>query len=59
MSNELYRLVIFCTFVMIILINDMYDAGCGYSKPLLIPGGRAFIWPGIQQLQRYNLSRII
>lgn len=24
-------------------------------KPLLVPGGRAFVWPSIQQVQRYVL----
>jgi len=27
-------------------------AGCCYSKPLLVPGGRAFVWPTIQCVQR-------
>lgn len=26
--------------------------GCCYSKPLLVPGGRVFIWPCVQQLNR-------
>ena len=27
--------------------------GCCHRKPLLVPGGRAFVWPGIQHVQRY------
>jgi len=27
-------------------------SGCCYSKPLLVPGGRAFVWPTIQCVQR-------
>ena len=27
--------------------------GCCHTKPLLVPGGRAFVWPGIQYIQRY------
>ncbi|XKL66249.1 hypothetical protein PGB90_009669 [Kerria lacca] len=31
-------------------------SGCCYSKPLLIPGGRAFVWPTIQCIQRISLN---
>ncbi|KAJ8922360.1 hypothetical protein NQ315_004303 [Exocentrus adspersus] len=31
-------------------------SGCCYSKPLLVPGGRAFIWPSIQRIQRISLN---
>jgi len=31
-------------------------SGCCYSKPHLVPGGRAFIWPAIQQIQRISLN---
>ncbi|XP_064210992.1 flotillin-1 isoform X1 [Tribolium castaneum] len=31
-------------------------SGCCYSKPLLVPGGRAFIWPTIQRIQRICLN---
>ncbi|XP_018569869.1 flotillin-1 isoform X1 [Anoplophora glabripennis] len=31
-------------------------SGCCYSKPLLVPGGRAFIWPTIQSIQRISLN---
>jgi hypothetical protein len=27
-------------------------SGCCYNKPLLVPGGRAFVWPTIQCVQR-------
>lgn len=31
-------------------------SGCCYSKPHLVPGGRAFIWPLIQRIQRISLN---
>ncbi|XP_017773428.1 PREDICTED: flotillin-1 isoform X2 [Nicrophorus vespilloides] len=31
-------------------------SGCCYSKPHLVPGGRAFIWPAIQRIQRISLN---
>ncbi|EDW01747.1 flotillin-1 isoform X1 [Drosophila grimshawi] len=31
-------------------------SGCFYMKPLLVPGGRAFVWPSIQQVQRISLN---
>lgn len=31
-------------------------SGCCYSKPLLVPGGRAFVWPSIQKIQRISLN---
>ncbi|XP_059483288.1 flotillin-1-like isoform X2 [Neocloeon triangulifer] len=31
-------------------------SGCGYSRPLLVPGGRAFAWPGIQDIRRISLN---
>ncbi|XP_060520428.1 flotillin-1 [Cylas formicarius] len=34
----------------------MVISGCCYSKPHLVPGGRAFIWPGIQKIQRISLN---
>lgn len=30
----------------------LFVEGCCYAKPLLVPGGRAFVWPTIQQVQR-------
>ncbi|XP_022907870.1 flotillin-1-like [Onthophagus taurus] len=34
----------------------MVISGCCYSKPNLVPGGRAFIWPAIQKVQRISLN---
>jgi len=34
----------------------MVVSGCCLSKPLLVPGGRVFVWPGIQQIQRLSLN---
>ncbi|GJQ87980.1 putative flotillin [Trypoxylus dichotomus] len=31
-------------------------SGCCYNKPHLVPGGRAFIWPAIQKIQRISLN---
>jgi len=31
-------------------------SGCCHRKPLLVPGGRAFVWPGIQYVQRISLN---
>ncbi|XP_044733972.1 flotillin-1 isoform X1 [Chrysoperla carnea] len=31
-------------------------SGCCYSKPLLVPGGRAFVWPALQKCQRISLN---
>lgn len=31
-------------------------SGCCYAKPLLVPGGRAFVWPIIQRVQRISLN---
>lgn len=31
-------------------------SGCCYGKPLLVPGGRAFVWPTIQRVQRISLN---
>ncbi|XP_030765648.1 flotillin-1 [Sitophilus oryzae] len=31
-------------------------SGCCYGKPHLVPGGRAFIWPGVQRIQRISLN---
>lgn len=33
-------------------------SGCCHRKPLLVPGGRAFVWPGIQHVQRLRLNTI-
>jgi len=34
----------------------MVVSGCCLSKPLLVPGGRVFVWPGIQKIQRLSLN---
>ncbi|XP_074654287.1 flotillin-1-like isoform X1 [Tubulanus polymorphus] len=34
----------------------MVVSGCCHNKPLLIPGGRVFVLPGIQSLQRISLN---
>lgn len=31
-------------------------SGCCYGKPHLVPGGRAFIWPLVQRIQRISLN---
>ncbi|CAH8509932.1 unnamed protein product [Dicrocoelium dendriticum] len=31
-------------------------SGCCYSRPLLVPGGRVFVWPGIQRIDRMPLN---
>ncbi|CAG2181120.1 unnamed protein product, partial [Oppiella nova] len=30
--------------------------GCGHRRPLIIPGGRVFVWPLIQKVQRISLN---
>lgn len=30
--------------------------GCCHSRPLMVPGGRAFIWPWVQKVQRISLN---
>ncbi|XP_013411694.1 flotillin-1 isoform X2 [Lingula anatina] len=34
----------------------MVVSGCCHGKPSIIPGGRVWVWPCIQQLQRINLN---
>ncbi|CAG0924255.1 unnamed protein product [Notodromas monacha] len=31
-------------------------SGCCYARPHLVPGGRAFVWPVIQQFQKVSLQ---
>ncbi|CAH1716756.1 unnamed protein product [Chironomus riparius] len=31
-------------------------SGCCHMKPLLVPGGRAFVWPAVQRVQRISLN---
>lgn len=35
-------------------LNNVLFSGCCYMKPLLVPGGRAFVWPSVQRVQRYK-----
>jgi flotillin len=34
----------------------MVVSGCCLSRPQLVPGGRVFVWPGIQKIQRISLN---
>ncbi|KAK2190352.1 hypothetical protein NP493_83g04042 [Ridgeia piscesae] len=34
----------------------MVVSGCCLGKPLLVPGGRVFVWPVIQKIQRISLN---
>lgn len=34
----------------------MVVSGCCHSKPLYVPGGRVFVWPCVQQVQRISLN---
>ena len=34
----------------------MVVSGCGYAHPYMIAGGRVFVWPIVQQLQRLSLN---
>lgn len=45
-----------CGFVTCGPNEALVVSGCCYSKPLLIPGGRVFVWPGIQCVQRISLN---
>ena len=29
----------------------MVVSGCGYPNPLMIPGGRVWVWPVVQRIQ--------
>lgn len=31
-------------------------SGCCYSKPLLVPGGRTFVWGFLQKCQKISLN---
>lgn len=31
-------------------------SGCCHRRPLMVPGGRVFVWPGIQRVQRISLN---
>jgi len=34
----------------------MVVSGCCLAKPMLIPGGRVFVWPGLQTIQKISLN---
>ena len=34
----------------------MIVSGCGYNTPAMIPGGRVWVWPKIQRIQRIGLN---
>ena len=34
----------------------MVVSGCAYSRPLMVPGGRVWVWPVCQQIQRISLN---
>ena len=34
----------------------MVVSGCAYERPLMVPGGRVFVWPMCQRLQRLSLN---
>jgi len=34
----------------------MVVSGFGHDRPLMIPGGRVWVWPYIQRLQRISLN---
>ncbi|CAH8496761.1 unnamed protein product [Schistosoma rodhaini] len=34
----------------------MVVSGCFHKSPLLVPGGRVFVWPGIQRVERMPLN---
>ena len=34
----------------------MVVSGCGHTKPLMITGGRVWVWPIIQRIQRISLN---
>lgn len=34
-------------------LSNVYTcSGCCHEKPLLVPGGRVFVWPTVQKIQR-------
>uniref|UniRef100_V9IKM7 Flotillin-1 n=1 Tax=Apis cerana TaxID=7461 RepID=V9IKM7_APICE len=45
-----------CGFVTCGPNEALVVSGCCYSKPLLVPGGRVFVWPIVQQVQKISLN---
>ena len=48
--NFLFNLI--DLYLSVKMILSISITGCCHRKPLLVPGGRAFVWPGIQYVQR-------
>ena len=36
-------------------ISNCCFVGCCHGKPLLVPGGRVFVLPGLQKIQRFAI----
>ena len=36
----------------------IFTSGCCHSQPLLLPGGRVFVWPGIHKIQKLSLNSL-
>ena len=48
-----------CHWCRLQCVHCVWDvSGCCYSKPLMVPGGRVFVWPTIQKIQRHVQRRI-
>uniref|UniRef100_A0A0A9W8E3 Flotillin-1 n=1 Tax=Lygus hesperus TaxID=30085 RepID=A0A0A9W8E3_LYGHE len=45
-----------CGFVTCGPNEALVVSGCCHTKPLLVPGGRAFVWPTLQCVQRISLN---
>ncbi|KAG5319635.1 FLOT1 protein, partial [Pseudoatta argentina] len=45
-----------CGFVTCGPNEALVVSGCCYSKPVLVPGGRVFVWPLVQQVQKISLN---
>ncbi|XP_063984268.1 flotillin-1 isoform X2 [Diachasmimorpha longicaudata] len=45
-----------CGFVTCGPNEALVVSGCCYGKPLLVPGGRVFVWPIVQQVQKISLN---
>jgi len=57
-SNVICRSEMFDLNPKIHLIYTTPFVGCGHAKPLMVAGGRAFVWPCIQQSQRISLNTV-
>ncbi|BET02541.1 Hypothetical proteinB [Nesidiocoris tenuis] len=45
-----------CGFVTCGPNEALVVSGCCHTRPLLVPGGRAFVWPTLQCVQRISLN---